>query len=26
MDDLPTDDTGPIKRWIVSNFEQILKM
>jgi 8-oxo-dGTP pyrophosphatase MutT (NUDIX family) len=24
--DLPTDDTGPIKRWIVSNFEQILKM
>jgi 8-oxo-dGTP pyrophosphatase MutT (NUDIX family) len=26
MDDLPTDDTGPIKRWIVSNLERILKM
>jgi 8-oxo-dGTP pyrophosphatase MutT (NUDIX family) len=26
MDDLPTDDTGPIKRWIVSNLERILNM
>jgi 8-oxo-dGTP pyrophosphatase MutT (NUDIX family) len=26
MDDLPTDDTGPIKRWIVSNLERILNI
>jgi 8-oxo-dGTP pyrophosphatase MutT (NUDIX family) len=26
MNDLPTDDTGPIKRWIVANLEQILNM
>lgn len=26
VDDLPTDDTGPIKRWIVSNLERILNM
>jgi 8-oxo-dGTP pyrophosphatase MutT (NUDIX family) len=24
--DLPTDDTGPIKHWIVANLERILKM
>lgn len=26
MDDLPADETGPIKRWIVANLERILKM
>jgi 8-oxo-dGTP pyrophosphatase MutT (NUDIX family) len=26
MNDLPTDDTGPIKRWIAANLERILKM
>jgi 8-oxo-dGTP pyrophosphatase MutT (NUDIX family) len=26
MDDLPTDDTGPIKRWVVANLERILNI
>lgn len=26
MNDLPTDETGPITRWIAANLEQILKM
>jgi 8-oxo-dGTP pyrophosphatase MutT (NUDIX family) len=26
INDLPSDDTGPIKRWVVANLEQVLKM